>query len=459
MMEGEQTSREHLLGELAQLRRRVAELEASDAEHGRAEGALARYREGLEALVDERTAELGEANATLEEQLAERIRAEGALAAERNLLRTLIDNLPDPVFVKDAQGRYIATNPAHAPILGVDPEQAIGKTTLDLRPDDLFARYAEANDLDVLRSGQAILNREQPVVDSQGRERWFLTSKMPFRDASGSVVGLVGVSRDITERKRAEEALQEYSERLEEMVEERTKELRETQDQLVRKERLAVLGALSGAVGHELRNPLGSIRNGVYYLKMVLADADPEVKDTLDIVDLEATKCTEIIHDLLDFARARPPVRVRVDANHVVRETLSRTTVPENIEVIDNLDEALPQILADAVQLGQVFGNIITNALQAMPQGGRLVVSSQAVEGEYVAVSFSDTGTGISEENLERVFEPLFTTKARGIGLGLMLCKMLVESHGGTIEVQSELGKGSTFTVRLPIGATPGPLA
>jgi signal transduction histidine kinase len=252
------------------------------------------------------------------------------------------------------------------------------------------------------------------------------------------------------ERKRAEEALKEYSERLEEMVEERTQELREAQEQLIRKEKLAVLGQLAGGVGHELRNPLGAIKNAVYFLNMVLEETEPEVKEALEIMQKEVATSEKIISSLLDFARARPPTRRKVNINDVVQEALSRIAVPENVEVVSQLDEALPTILADPDQLGQVFGNIILNAVQAMAEGGRLVLRSEVESPEWVAVSFTDTGAGISEENLDKLFEPLFTTKAKGVGLGLAVVKSLVEGHGGNIKVQSEVGKGSTFTVRLP---------
>jgi signal transduction histidine kinase len=121
------------------------------------------------------------------------------------------------------------------------------------------------------------------------------------------------------------------------------------------------------------------------------------------------------------------------------------------MEVVSELDEALPEILADPDQLGQVFRNVILNAIQAMPDGGRLAIRSETPDRGWAAVSFADTGAGMSVETLLRVFEPLFTTKAKGIGLGLAHSKTLVDGHGGTIEAQSELGKGSTFTVRLPV--------
>ena len=144
-------------------------------------------------------------------------------------------------------------------------------------------------------------------------------------------------------------------------------------------------------------------------------------------------------------------MRRKVGINDVVQDTLSRTTVPQNVVVVSQLDEALPAILADPDQLSQVFGNIVLNAVQAMPDGGQLVVKSEVLSPEWVAVSIADTGVGIPAENLEKILKPLFTTKAKGIGLGLAVTKTLVEGHGGTIDVKSEVGRGSTFTVRLPV--------
>ena len=275
--------------------------------------------------------------------------------------------------------------------------------------------------------------------------------------------------QEIAERKRAEEALKEYSERLEEMVDERTQELRDAQEKLMRQERLAVLGQLAGGVAHELRNPLGAISNAAYFLNMVTEEPEPEVKEMLEIMEKEVRTSERIISSLLDFAHPKPPIRRIVDVNEVVRETLSRAAVPDNIEVVRQLEEPLPVLLADPDQLVQVFGNIILNAVQAMtlpsavgtPDGGRLVVrsgvsgrSDPAGRPEWVVVSFTDTGVGIPEENLDKIFEPLFSTKAKGIGFGLALVKTLVEANGGSIEVQSEVGKGSTFTVKLPARET-----
>ncbi len=282
----------------------------------------------------------------------------------------------------------------------------------------------------------------------------------PLLTTCGSVIE---ACRNDQQRKRAEEKLREYSERLEEMVEERTNELRDAHEQLVRREKLAVLGQMAGGVSHDLRNPLGAISNAAYYLNLVLEEPDPEVKEMLGIITKEVRRSECVIRSLLDFARTNVPVRCRVNINEVVQEVVSRTTVPENVEVITQLDEGAPIISADPDQLDQIFRNLIRNAVQAMtsansvepPEGGQLVVKTEAPDPQWVAISFTDTGAGIPEENLEKLFQPLFTTKAEGVGLGLVIVKTLVEGHGGSIETRSEVGKGSTFTVRLPTGGGP----
>lgn len=271
-------------------------------------------------------------------------------------------------------------------------------------------------------------------------------------------------------RKRGEEALQKNHADLERRVAERTAELsklnealraeivrREAmQEKLVRAEKLTMMGQLVGGLSHELRNPLGSIKTAAYFLNMVLQDAEPEVKEALQVIEKEVTVSERIITSLLDFAHPKAPAPRLIHVNGVLREALDRAAVPENVEVIQQLDAAAPLVMADPVQICQVFGNIIHNALQAMPQGGRLTIVSEPTEPGTLAVSFSDTGSGISAEHLQHIFDPLFTTKARGIGLGLALSRILIERHGGTIAVESEEGKGSTFTVRLPTGKQEG---
>jgi PAS domain S-box-containing protein len=372
-------------------------------------------------------------------------RAMTALRESERRYSTLFEKTVNPILVNDIEGYYVDCNEAALQFLECTREELLEKNARDfVRPD----------------MESEVLKTDIPLWDSNGtvKTEYCINGKVKVLELAVTPVMwqgrrvVFGLGKDITERKRAEKALKQYSERLEEMVEERTRELREAHEKLVRTEKLATLGQLAGGVGHELRNPLGVIKNAAYLLNMILEDTEPEVKEALDILGKEVATSDRIISSLLDFARAKPPTRREVDINEVVRETLSRIAVPENIEVATQLKEALPSILADPDQLVQVFGNAITNAGQAMPEGGRIVVKSEAPSVGWVSVSFTDTGVGIPEENLNKIFEPLFTSKAKGIGLGLAIIKTMVEAHGGDIEVQSEVGRGSTFTVRLPIG-------
>ncbi|MGB8212428.1 MAG: ATP-binding protein [Anaerolineales bacterium] len=254
--------------------------------------------------------------------------------------------------------------------------------------------------------------------------------------------------------KTAEQALERYSEHLEEIVAERTRALSEAHEKLVRQEKLAVLGQMAGSVGHELRNPLAAINNAVYYLKMVQPEADEKVKQYHGLIEHEVHTAEKIITDLLDFARVIAVEQEQVAVRELVRRALERFPVPESITTVLELPEDLPPVFVDQAQMEQVLGNLTTNACQAMREGGTLsVISEQASvdQEQWVLIRVKDTGWGITPENMQKLFEPLFTTKARGIGLGLVVSQKLAEANGGRIEVESEPGKGSTFTVYLPV--------
>lgn len=257
---------------------------------------------------------------------------------------------------------------------------------------------------------------------------------------------------------RAKAELERWSEELEIKVEGRTKELKEAQDRLLRAERLAITGQFGASVGHELRNPLGVIKNSAYYLKMKLGNADEKVKKHLKIIEREISISNKIINDLLNFTGVKEPTLQETDVNFLVKEALSRSQIPTEVAVVTKLMEELSPLVADPHQIEQVFINMISNAVQAMSDGGRLEIVTKAEDG-FIVTEFKDNGCGIPEENLEKIFEPLFTTKAKGIGLGLAVSRTMVEGHGGIIEVESpstdlgtgEVGKGTSFTVKLPI--------
>ncbi|TFG70198.1 MAG: hypothetical protein E4H27_06270, partial [Anaerolineales bacterium] len=338
-----------------------------------------------------------------------------------------------------------------------DPQNLLGKRDFDFFSVELAEQYY-ADEQVIIRSGEPISDKKTSFVDRiSGNQGWDSTTKVPLLNSEGEIVGIVGMSMDSSERKRAEEAVKAYSERLEEMVEERTRALQDAQEQLVRREKLVVLGQLAGGVGHELRNPLVSIKNVAYFLNMVLENPDAEVREMLHTLDPEVTVAEKIISSLLDFARTRPPVRHFVNVNDIIMETLSHIPLPDSpvVEVVLQLMNDLPAISADPDQLSQIFGNLIRNGIQAMPDEGQLTIRTNLESPEWLTVSVTDTGVGISGENLAKLFQPLFTTKAKGIGLGLALVKTLVEGHGGMVVVESQVGKGSTFSVKLPLEAIP----
>jgi signal transduction histidine kinase len=249
-----------------------------------------------------------------------------------------------------------------------------------------------------------------------------------------------------------ENSLRGYYEQLEKEVDNRTKDLEQVQEKLIRSERLAAVGELASGVGHELRNPLNVIRNCAYLLNMALTDkGDEESANTLKVLDKQIDVANKIVTDLLDFTRIKQPAQVKVDLGAMINESLSYTTIPEQIKININLNGHSHNVRTDPEQIGRVFNNIISNAIQAMNgKTGELNISSEGDDNQ-VAIKFKDTGCGIPEENLQKIFEPLFTTKPKGIGLGLAISRRLVEQNGGKMEVASRVGEGTTFTIKLPI--------
>jgi signal transduction histidine kinase len=262
---------------------------------------------------------------------------------------------------------------------------------------------------------------------------------------------LQATARDITERKLAEEKIRKLNEELETKVQERTQQLRGAQEELLRKEKLAVLGQVAGSVGHELRNPLGVMNNAVYYLQTVLADADSGVKEYLNIIKDEIAGSERIVSDLLDAVRTQPPRSEAVGVAKLVGQTLGKLTLPPAVSVKLDFSKTLPALRIDAMQIHQVLRNLISNAIEAMPEGGTLEISAlENTKNGTVSIKVQDSGSGIAPDVLPKLFQPLFTTKARGIGLGLVVVKNLTEANSGTVQVESVAGKGSVFTVTLP---------
>jgi PAS domain S-box-containing protein len=419
----------------------------------------------------------------LRQQLAALHRVE---AAQKKCTENLLQNSAVPTFVLDRQHRVIMWNKACEALTGMKAAEMIGSAdqwrpfypekrpvladiVLDGNLDALPSLYAQHTRSPLTPDG---LQAEGWYPSLNGRDRFIFFDAAPVRDSEGQLIAAIQTLQDITERKQTEETLrwaeaelQRWNRELESKVEERTRQLLASQEELVRKEKLAILGQLSGSVGHELRNPLGVMSNAVYFLKMVLSEADETVQEYLEIIKQEIDNSLLIITDLLDFARTRPPRTVVIATRELTEESLRRCVIPDNVALQTDIPDNLPLLWVDPLQMGQVLTNFITNAVQAMPYGGVLRVAARQImsdelrsmssdikfEGGFIAISVTDSGEGISAENMKKIFQPLFTTKAKGIGLGLVVCKNLVATNGGKIEVESEPGKGTTFTVLLPI--------
>jgi signal transduction histidine kinase/putative methionine-R-sulfoxide reductase with GAF domain len=254
----------------------------------------------------------------------------------------------------------------------------------------------------------------------------------------------------IQELNKARAEVQEYADHLEVKVADRTRELKEAQSRLLKSERLAAIGELAGMVGHDLRNPLTGITGATYYLKDKVGNKmDAKAKEMLEIIEKDIAYSNKIINDLLDYSREIRLELTQSSPKVVVEEALPLVKIPRNVKVL-NLTEDEPKIEVDVDKLKRAFVNIIKNAVEAMPKGGRLTIKSKKSADDCKLV-FSDTGTGIADSMLQKLWSPLYTTKAKGMGFGLPICKRIVEAHGGKIAVETAIARGTTFTVSIPI--------
>jgi len=277
------------------------------------------------------------------------------------------------------------------------------------------------------------MDEEYRICLTDGTIRFLKARIEPRFDDNNILVSISGTTQDITDMKLIIEELRQ-----------KTIQLERAQNDLIRKEKLTVLGQLAGRVAHDLRNPLGVISNAVYYLKAVQGDSNKKVSEYLEIISSEVNKSVQIINELLDFARTKQPQKKNISIKELIDHSISGITIPDNISIKKEMQCQQTNMLGDPVQIGQIFINIILNAVQAMPSGGILEIECSAIENK-LAISFRDSGVGIAPENMDKLFHPLYTTKPKGIGLGLTIIKSLAEANGGSIEVKSIEGQGTAF--------------
>ncbi len=390
----------------------------------------------------------------LAREVNERKRAQEELKITSMLLQDIIDNSMALIVAKDTEGKYILASGLSEKMISYEKGEMIGKTDYEIFPKDLADKFVD-EDRRILESGRPVCVEDDLFL--LGQWHTFVTTKFPLFDENGRIRAFCGMATDITERKKIEARLQEYSTRLEEMVEARTRELERAQKELLAKERLAVLGHFAGSISHELRNPLAAIETSAYYLNMKLGDRDEKIGRHLGTIRNNVKKSTDIIQSLLSLSRMEKPKTERRNPVDVVSETLQSAKIPATVEVIRDFQERDAVVEVAPEQLRMALKNIVENAVEAMGESGGLTATVRRSckagfpKGEFgtVEIVVSDTGPGIPEKNVEEIFEPLFTTKTHGIGFGLSIAKMIVENHGGSIRAESTQGSGARIVIAL----------
>jgi len=426
-----------------------------ESKHRRKDGSLfdvditALYleREGQTAIFVRDITARKEAEKVLQASVAERRRAEEALRDSRKKYQGLVETNVDFIWEMDAQGRYTYCSPQMETLWGLKPEGMIGRTPFDVMPEGERDTARRAF-LELARSPGAFRGLESSAVDGRGRLIFVETSGLPIHDDAGTLLGFRGTTRDVTERRRAEEALREANARL--------TEADRRKDQFL------------ATLSHELRNPLAPVKNSLYVLSHAAPGGD-QARRARDVIERQVDQLSRLVDDLLDLTRITSGKiqlqRRRLELNELVRRTIEdHRTLFERSELNVEFEPAPREVFihADWNRAAQVLGNLLHNAAKFTPAGGRVTISASAdlAAGQGV-VRVADTGAGIAPELLDHLFEPFVqadATLARsrgGLGLGLALAKELVELHGGSVEARSEgLGRGSEFTVRLPLDLT-----
>jgi PAS domain S-box-containing protein len=393
--------------------------------------------------------------------ITERKQAEEALNRERSLLRTLIDNLPDLIYAKDTAGRKILANPADVKTCHCQTEaDLIGKSDFDLFPKDIAEKFW-ADDQKVLQ-GQSVINREEYFLDEKGRKRWLLTSKLALHDQNNEIVGLVGIGRDITERRQAEVALRTSEGKLRQFTTQLERSNRELQD-------------FAYVASHDLQEPLRKIIVfGERLREQGTEKLDDVSRDYLERMQKAASRMQTLINDLLTFSRVTTKAQpfTQVDLAEVAHEVVN--DLEGRIELVKGRVEVgtLPLIDAEPLQMRQLLQNLIGNALKFRKLDVPPVVKvwaeiitenppDQRVSNKLCRLTVSDNGIGFDEKYLDRIFNVFQRLHSRneyeGTGMGLAIARKIALFHRGDITAKSKPGEGTTFIVTLPVTHPKGP--
>ena len=341
---------------------------------------------------------------------------DAALAAEN-----IVSIMPDALILADTKGKILSVNKQLVDFLGYGRAELMRQFISKLCLDEMQC----VNLLEELSKKRVINDYELIFKTKRGEKKNVLFSGAVVKSKTGRDIGITCIIHDITRRKEMEQ-------------------------KLVRTERLALIGEIAGMVGHDLRNPLQGIRSAVYLIKTNadshLTDEDMEM---LEIIEEAIERSNKIVYDLLDYSREIKLDLRETTPKGLIDNLLSNLKIPSNIQFKDDIEKE-PKIFIDIEKINRVFVNLSKNAFEAMPNGGTLHIKSSVSNGNVI-FSFSDTGVGISQDSMGRLWTPLFTTKANGMGFGLPICKRFVEAHKGTIFAESIFGKGTTFTLTFPL--------
>lgn len=371
------------------------------------------------------------------DQLEQRVRYRTAELQRLNqMMRQIIDSVPHMIFSKSRDSKFLLVNRTTADIYGTEPSQLEGQYQRNTYLSPEIVELYHSIDCDVVDNDYVYHDIDQKIYDAQGQPHYFNVTATRLMMAEPAEAAVLVVGIEMTERKQMEE-------------------------KLMRQERLATLGQLTATVSHELRNPLGTMRNSVGLLKRLATKQQPIPKDLLDTIDRTVSRCDNIISDLLDFTRLRPlePTLTRID--DWLEKALNEYVVPEHIELQRHFSAAA-EIVFDHDRLRQALINVLDNACQAMApetdvddvgqsvSNAQLVIISQLTQ-QRLEIVVQDNGPGITLEHQSKVFEPLFSTKNFGVGLGLVIVRQIMQQHHGDIEISSKPGQGTRITLWLPL--------
>jgi PAS domain S-box-containing protein len=401
-------------------------------------------------------------------------------------LRAILDLLPAFVWYKDSENRILRANRAAAESMGLSVAEIEGRSTYELYPEDAAAYHRD--DLEVIESGQPKLGIIEPLLVGSGEKRWIRTDKVPYRDATGQVVGVVVFSVDITERVDAERALRDARDGLEARIKERTQELAaaladlqnemaerhraeerisQHQAEVAHLQRLRTVESMTAQIAHEINQPLGAIANFASGLARWLRSDSPDIEYLVDIatrISQQAMRAAEVVRRLRDLVRKEDALRKPCDVRELVLEAvqmMASNARRRNVALRVAVAEDLPCVLVDRIQIEQVLLNLIANGLDAIaavpPLDARaagpneVIIEADRRDGRYIEIRVHDTGTGIPGTHADHMFDPFFSTKAEGLGMGLAISRTIVEAHGGDLRAVAGDGRGATFVFNLPV--------